>query len=100
MKGNYKTYVEHANTKDIHTISNCCFNLLEDNIPLPLSKKNVITMVLTPIQKELSTLGKKKASVKKKRRCCCWGISIYKSKCCGRGKSIIGLSVAVEVNLL
>ena len=62
-----KAYVELANTKDIHTISNCCFNLLEDNIPLPISKKNVIKMLLTPIQKAISILGKKKASVKKKR---------------------------------
>ena len=67
LKGNYIGYVEHANSKDIHTICNCCFNLLEDNIPLPLSKKKFIKIFLTPIQKEIKILGKKKASVKAKR---------------------------------
>ena len=68
LKGNYKAYVEHANTKDIHTISNCCFNLLEDNIPLQLSKKKKIKIFLKPIQKEINTLSDKNESVKKKRK--------------------------------
>ena len=37
IKGDYQEFAEHTNSKDIHTISNCCFNLIEDNIPLALS---------------------------------------------------------------
>ena len=42
LKGDYKGYAEHTNSKDIHIISSCCYNLLEDNIPLPLNKKKKI----------------------------------------------------------
>ena len=31
LKGNYRGFAEHTNSKDIHMISSCCFNLLEDN---------------------------------------------------------------------
>ena len=53
--------------KKNHTTSSCCFNLLEDNIPLPASKKNFIKIFLKPIQKEINILGNKKESVKKNR---------------------------------
>ena len=68
LKGNYKGYAEHTNSKDIHIISGCCYNLLEDNIPLPLNKKKKIRIFLTPIRKEINTLSDKKASVKIKRK--------------------------------
>ena len=68
LKGDYKGYAEHTNSKDIHIISSCCYNLLEDNIPLPLNKKKKIRIFLTPIRKEINTLSDKKASVKKKRK--------------------------------
>ena len=68
MKGDYRGYAEHANSKDIHTISSCCFNLLEDNIPLPSSKKKFIKIFFKLIQKEIKVIGDKKDSVKKKRK--------------------------------
>ena len=67
LKGDYNGYVEHANSKDIHIISNCCYNLLEDNIPLPLNEKKKIKIFLTPIKKEINIISNKKASVKTKR---------------------------------
>ena len=67
LKGNYQGFAEHTNSKDIHTISSCCFNLLEDNIPLPASKKKHINVFLTPIEKEIKIIGNKKASMKIKR---------------------------------
>ena len=33
LKGDYKGYAEHTNSKDIHIIGGCCYNLLKDNIP-------------------------------------------------------------------
>ena len=39
LKGDYKGYVEHANSRDIKLISGCCYNLLKDNIPLCASQK-------------------------------------------------------------
>ena len=39
LKGDYKGYVEHANTKDIHIIRNCCYSFLEDNIPFHFQKR-------------------------------------------------------------
>ena len=39
LDGNYQGFVQHTNPRDIHIISQCCYNLLENNIPLPLSKK-------------------------------------------------------------
>ena len=68
LKGDYKGYAEHTNSKDIHIISSCCYNLLEDNIPLPLNKKKKIKIFLTPIKKEINIIGNKKASVKIKRK--------------------------------
>ena len=67
LKGDYKGYAEHTNSRDIHIISSCCYNLLKDNIPLPLYKKKKIKIFLTPIKKEINIISNKKASVKKKR---------------------------------
>ena len=39
LKGDYRGFAQHTNSKDIHTISNCCFNFLEDNIPQTNTKK-------------------------------------------------------------
>ena len=39
LKGDYQGFAQHTNSKDIHTISSCCFNLLEDNIPLTDTNK-------------------------------------------------------------
>ena len=68
IKGDYRGFAEHANSKDIHNISNCCFNLIYDNIPLHLSKKKKIRIFLKPIRKEINTLSDKNESVKKKRK--------------------------------
>merc|ERR1711888_17688 len=68
IKGGYQGFAEHANSKDIHNISNCCFNLICDNIPLHLSKKKKIRRFLKPIRKEINTLSEKNVSVKKKRK--------------------------------
>ena len=68
LKGDYRGFAEHTNSKDIHTISNCCFNLIEDNIPLALSEKRQIKIFLKPIQKEILTLSDMNKSVKKKRK--------------------------------
>ena len=68
LKGDYKGYAEHTNSKDIHIISSCCYNLLEDNIPLPLNKKKKIKIFLTPIKKEINIIGNKKDLVKIKRK--------------------------------
>ena len=67
LKGDYRGFAEHSNSKDIHTISSCCFNLIEDNIPLPIRKKKQIKIFLTPIKKEIDITGNKKGSVKKKK---------------------------------
>ena len=67
LKGDYQGFAKHTNSKDIHTISNCCFNLLEDNIPLPPTKKKTIKLYLAPISEEIKLISNKKGSLKKKR---------------------------------
>ena len=67
LKGDYKGYAEHTNSRDIHIISSCCYNLLKDNIPLYASQKKKIKIFLTPIKKEINIISNEKASVKKKR---------------------------------
>ena len=67
LKGDYKGYAEHANSRDIHIISGCCYNLLKDNIPLYASQKKKIKIFLKPIEKEINIIGDKKALVKTKR---------------------------------
>ena len=46
LKGDYKGYAEHANSRDIHIISSCCYNLLKDNIPLYASQKKKMKIFL------------------------------------------------------
>ena len=67
LKGEYQGFAKHTNSKDIHIISKCCYNLLEDNIPLPIEKKKSIKIFLSPIEKEIKSLSNKKSSLKKKR---------------------------------
>ena len=67
LKGDYRGFAQHTNSKDIHTISSCCFNLLEDNIPLTHTKKRQIKIFLKPIKKEINIIGNKRHSVKSKR---------------------------------
>ena len=67
LKGDYQGFAKHTNSKDIHIISRCCFNLLRDNIPLPLSKKKSIKVFLTPIKQEINCISNSKGSIKKKR---------------------------------
>ena len=67
LKGDYQGFAEHANSRDIHTISRCCFNLIEDNIPLPPNKKKSIKIIFSPIKKEIISLTNSRASIKKKR---------------------------------
>ena len=67
LKGDYKGYAEHANSRDIHIISGCCYNLLKDNIPLYASQKKKIKIFLEVYHEEINVLSSKKASVKKKR---------------------------------
>ena len=50
LKGDYHGFAKHANSKDIHIFGWCCFNLLRDNIQLPLSKKKSTQIYLTPIK--------------------------------------------------
>ena len=52
LKGNYQGFAKHANLKDIHTISNCCYRLLEDNFSLSVHKKKSIKLFLAQIKKE------------------------------------------------
>ena len=59
LKGDYRGFAQHTNSKDIHIISSCCFNLLEDNIPLTYRKKKQIKIFLKPIEKEINMIGNK-----------------------------------------
>ena len=47
LKGDYQNFVQHTNSHDIDTITICCANLIQDNIPLPLSKKKSIKLFLS-----------------------------------------------------
>ena len=67
LKGDYQGFAKHTNSKDIHTIINCCYRLLEDNFNLPVHKKKSIKLFLAPIKKEIKTLSNPKSSLKKKR---------------------------------
>ena len=67
LKGDYHGFAEHTNSKGIHTISSCCFNLIEDNITLPITKKKQIKIFLKPIKKEINIISNKRGSVKSKR---------------------------------
>ena len=39
LKGDYRGFAQHTNSKDIHTISSCYFNLFKGNIPITDTKK-------------------------------------------------------------
>ena len=67
LKGNYQGFAHHTNSHDIDTITICCANLLQDNIPLPISKKKSIKLLLSPIEKDIKSLSKRGVSIKKRR---------------------------------
>ena len=67
LKGDYQGFAKHTNSKDIHTISHCCYRLLDDNFNLPLHKKKSVQIFLPPIKEEIETLSNPKSSLKKKR---------------------------------
>jgi len=68
MKGDYQGFVEHANSRDIHTISECCYNLIQDNIPLPKNMKRALKVFLIPMGEEIITLANKNECIEKKRK--------------------------------
>ena len=67
LKGNYQCFAQHTNSRDIDTITICCANLLQDNIPLPISKKKSIKLLLSPIEKDIKSLSKRGVSIKRRR---------------------------------
>ena len=67
LKGDYQNFAKHTNSRDIDTITICCANLLQDNIPLPISKKKSIKLLLSPIEKDIKTISNRKASIRKRR---------------------------------
>ena len=67
LKGDYHRFAQHTNSHDIDTISICCLNLLQDNIPLPISKRKSIKLLLSPIEKDIMTISNRKALIKKRR---------------------------------
>ena len=67
LKGDYQGFTQHTNSRDIDTITICCANLLQDNIPLPISKKKSIKLLLSPIEKDIKSLSKRGVYIKKRR---------------------------------
>ena len=67
LKGDYQGFAQHTNSRDIDTITICCANLLQDNIPLPISKKKSVKLLLAPIEKDIKSLSKKGVSIKRRR---------------------------------
>ena len=67
LKGDYQGFAQHTNSRDIDTITICCANLLQDNIPLPISKKKSVKLLLAPIEKDIKSLSKRGVSIKKRR---------------------------------
>ena len=67
LKGDYQNFAQHTNPRDIDTITICCANLLQDNIPLPLYKKKSIKVLLSPIGKDIKSLSNKRTSIRKRR---------------------------------
>ena len=61
-----KGSVQHTNSRDIDTISICCLNLLQDNIPLPISKRKSIKLLFSPIGKDIKTIFNRKSLIKKR----------------------------------
>ena len=66
LKGDYPKFAQHTNSCDIDTISICCLNLLQDNIPLPILKRKTIKLLLSPIEKDIKTISNRKSSIKKR----------------------------------
>ena len=67
LKGDYHRFTQHTNSRDIDTISICCLNILQDNIPLPISKRKTNKLLLSPIEKDIKSISNRKSSVKKRR---------------------------------
>ena len=67
LKGDYHGFAQHTKSCDLDTISIYCLNLLQDNIPLPISKKKSIKLLLSPIEKDIKTISNRKLSLKKRR---------------------------------
>ena len=67
LKGDYQNIVQHTNSRDIDTITMCCANIIEDNIPLPLSKKKSIKLFLSPIEKDIKSVSHRRTSIRKRR---------------------------------
>ena len=67
LKGDYQNFVQHTNSRDIDTITKCCANLIQHNIPLPLSKKKSIKLFLSPIEKDIKSVSNRRKSIKKRR---------------------------------
>ena len=67
LKGDYQGFAQHTNSRDIDTITICCANLLQDNIPLPIPKKKSIKNLLAPIEKDIKSLSKRGVSIQKRR---------------------------------
>ena len=68
LKGDYQGFAKHTNSRDIETITICCLNLLQDNIPLPISKKKSIKLLLSPIEKDIKSISNRRISLKKRRQ--------------------------------
>ena len=49
LDGNYQGFAQHTNPHDIHIISKCCFDLLQNSIILPLSKLKIIKFFLNQL---------------------------------------------------
>ena len=67
LKGDYQNFAQHTNSRDIDTITICCANLIQDNIPLSLAKKKSIKELLSPIGKDIKTLSNRRTSIRKRR---------------------------------
>ena len=67
LKGDYQGFAQHTNSRDIDTITICCANLLQDNIPLSIPKKKSIKLLLAPIEKDIKSLSKRGVSIKRRR---------------------------------
>ena len=66
LKGDYQNFVQHTNPRDIDTINICCANLIQDNIPLSLSKNKSIKLFLSPIEKDIKCVSNRRTSIRKR----------------------------------
>ena len=51
LDGNYQGFAQHTNIRDRRIIFQCCYNLLENNISLPLREKENIKILLNKLGK-------------------------------------------------